>query len=193
MSLADIKAKIESDARAEADEIIVKFREQADEILAAARQESEKLQKRLDEKIKFEEAEVRRRKKIVADLEVRKLDLGARRELIDMTFNNALKMLSQTPDARYMSFMEGLLAEASVTGDEEVSFAKGDKILTGKWVEAFNEKYNKRLSYSEEKVPGSGGFVLRRGDIYVNCTLEVLLRWTREHMEAEVVRRLFTE
>jgi V/A-type H+-transporting ATPase subunit E len=42
-------------------------------------------------------------------------------------------------------------------------------------------------------VPGSGGFVLRRSDINVNCTLEVLLRWAREDMEAEVVSRLFSE
>ncbi len=63
MSLADIKAKIEADAKAEAEEIIGKFREQADEILAAARRESEKIQKRLEEKIRSEETEVRRRKR----------------------------------------------------------------------------------------------------------------------------------
>jgi V/A-type H+-transporting ATPase subunit E len=117
MSLADIKAKIEADAKAEAEEIIGKFREQADEILAAARRESEKIQKRLEEKIRSEETEVRRRKKIVADLEARKLGLGARRELIEMTFNKVLDILSQTPDARYLAFMEGLMAEGAVNGD----------------------------------------------------------------------------
>ena len=100
MSLADIKAKIEADAKAEAEEITGRFKEQADEILAAARLESEKIQKRLEEKIRSEETEVRRRKKIVADLEARKLDLGARRELIEMTFDKAIVVLYGTPDAR---------------------------------------------------------------------------------------------
>ena len=193
MSFADIKAKIEADAKAEAEEIIGKFREQADEILAAARRESEKIQKRLEEKIRSEETEVRRRKKIVADLEARKLGLGARRELIEMTFNKVLDILSQTPDARYLAFMEGLMAEGAVNGDEEVLLAKGEKRVSKKWIEEFNEKYKKRLSLSNDMVPGSGGFVLRRSDINVNCTLEVLLRWAREDMEAEVVSRLFSE
>ncbi len=193
MSLADIKAKIEADAKAEAEEIIGKFREQADEILAAARRESEKIQKRLEEKIRSEETEVRRRKKIVADLEARKLDLGARRELIEMTFHKVLDILSQTQDARYLAFMEGLMAEGAVNGDEEVLLAKGEKRVSKKWIEEFNEKYKKRLSLSNDMVPGSGGFVLRRSDINVNCTLEVLLRWAREDMEAEVVSRLFSE
>ncbi|HCR38400.1 MAG TPA: hypothetical protein DIV80_02825 [Synergistaceae bacterium] len=193
MSLADIKAKIEADAKAEAEEIIGKFKEQADEILAAARLESEKIQKRLEEKIRSEETEVRRRKKIVADLEVRKLDLGARRELIEMTFNKALDVLSQTSDSGYLAFMEGLMAEGAANGDEEVLLAKNEKRVTKKWIEEFNEKYKKRLSLSDEIVPGSGGFALRRNDISVNCTLEVLLRWAREDMEAEVVSRLFSE
>ncbi|HBG14643.1 MAG TPA: hypothetical protein DDW96_04900 [Synergistaceae bacterium] len=193
MSLADIKAKIEADAKAEAEEIIGKFKEQADEILAAARLESEKIQKRLEEKIRSEETEVRRRKKIVADLEVRKLDLGARRELIEMTFNKALDVLSQTSDSGYLAFMEGLMAEGAANGDEEVLLAKNEKRVTKKWIEEFNEKYKKRLSLSDEMVPGSGGFALRRNDISVNCTLEVLLRWVREDMEAEVVSRLFSE
>ncbi|HQO83081.1 MAG TPA: V-type ATP synthase subunit E [Synergistales bacterium] len=193
MSLADIKAKIEADAKAEAEEIIGKFKEQADEVLAAARLESEKIQKRLEEKIRSEETEVRRRKKIVADLEVRKLDLGARRELIEMTFNKVLHVLSQTSDSRYLAFMEGLMAEGAANGDEEVLLAKNEKRVTKKWIEEFNEKYKKGLSLSDEMVPGSGGFALRRNDISVNCTLEVLLRWVREDMEAEVVSRLFSE
>ena len=193
MSLADIKAKIEADAKAEAEEIIGKFKEQADEVLAAARLESEKIQKRLEEKIRSEETEVRRRKKIVADLEVRKLDLGARRELIEMTFNKVLHVLSQTSDSGYLAFMEGLMAEGAANGDEEVLLAKNEKRVTKKWIEEFNEKYKKGLSLSDEMVPGSGGFALRRNDISVNCTLEVLLRWVREDMEAEVVSRLFSE
>jgi V/A-type H+-transporting ATPase subunit E len=71
--------------------------------------------------------------------------------------------------------------------------AKGEKRVSKKWIEEFNEKYKKRLSLSNDMVPGSGGFVLRRSDINVNCTLEVLLRWAREDMEAEVVSRLFSE
>ncbi len=111
----------------------------------------------------------------MADLEARKLGLGARRELIEMTFNKVLDILSQTPDARYLAFMEELMAEGAVNGDEEVLLAKGEKRVSKKWIRRIQRKIQKRLSLSNDMVPGSGGFVLRRSDINVNCTLEVLL------------------
>ncbi|HQL03343.1 MAG TPA: ATPase, partial [Synergistales bacterium] len=93
MSLADIKTKIEADARNEAEGILGQFRAQADEILVTARRESEMLDRKLQERISHEEGEVRKRKTIVADLEVRKLMLGAKRELVDLVYEKAMAIL----------------------------------------------------------------------------------------------------
>jgi V/A-type H+-transporting ATPase subunit E len=191
MSLEDIKAKIEADARNEAEEILGQFRAQADEILSEAKQESEKLIKKLQERIRYEENEVRKRKAIVADLEVRKLMLGARRELIDLTFSKALDVLSGMPKKKYFSFMTELLESSEVAGDEEVFLCRGEKLLDGKWLDEVNARRNFNLILSQERVPGAGGFVLRKGRIDINCTWDVLLGWIKEDLEAEVVDRLF--
>ncbi|HON33806.1 MAG: V-type ATP synthase subunit E [Thermovirgaceae bacterium] len=191
MSLADIKAKIETDARNEAKEILGQYRAQADEILAGARRESEMLGKKLQERISHEEGEVRKRKAIVADLEVRKLMLGAKRELVDLVYKKAMEILSSLPRDRYVGFMTKLLGSPEVSGDEEVFLCKGERTLDQKWLDEVNAQKKSNLTLSQERVHGSGGFVLRKGRIDINCTWDVLLSRVREDMEAEVVDRLF--
>lgn len=191
MSLADIKTKIEADARNEAEGILGQFRAQADEILVTARRESEMLDKKLQERISHEEGEVRKRKTIVADLEVRKLMLGAKRELVDLVYEKAMAILSSLPRDRYAGFMTALLGSSEVSGDEEVFLCKGEKVLDQKWLDEVNAQRQYNLTLSQDRVQGSGGFVLRKGRIDINCTWEVLLGRVKEDLEAEVVDRLF--
>jgi len=191
MSLADIKTKIEADARNEAEGILGQFRAQADEILVTAKRESEMLDKKLQERINHEEGEVRKRKTIVADLEVRKLMLGAKRELVDLVYEKAMAILSSLPRDRYAGFMTALLGSSEVSGDEEVFLCKGEKVLDQKWLDEVNAQRQYNLTLSQDRVQGSGGFVLRKGRIDINCTWDVLLSRVREDMEAEVVDRLF--
>lgn len=191
MSLADIKSKIEADAMNEAEEILGQFRAQADGILSEAKQESEKIDQKLQERIRYEENEVRKRKAIVADLEVRKLILGARRELIDLTFSKALDVLSSMPKKKYVAFMTKLLESPEVSGDEEIFLCRGEKLLDGEWLDEVNVRRKFNLILSQERIPGTGGFVLRKGRIDINCTWDVLLGWIKKDLEAEVVERLF--
>lgn len=191
MSLADIKSKIEADAMNEAEEILGQFRAQADGILSEAKQESEKIDQKLQERIHYEENEVRKRKAIVADLEVRKLILGARRELIDLTFSKALDVLSSMPKKKYVAFMTKLLESPEVSGDEEIFLCRGEKLLDGEWLDEVNVRRKSNLILSQERIPGTGGFVLRKGRIDINCTWDVLLGWIKKDLEAEVVERLF--
>lgn len=191
MSLADIKTKIEADARNEAEGILGQFRAQADEILVTARRESEMLDKKLQERISHEEGEVRKRKTIVADLEVRKLMLGAKRELVDLVYEKAMAILSSLPRDRYAGFMTALLGSSEVSGDEEVFLCKGEKVLDQKWLDEVNAQRQYNLTLSQDRVQGSGGFVLRKGRIDINCTWDVLLGRVKEDLEAEVVDRLF--
>ncbi len=191
MSLADIKTKIEADARNEAEGILGQFRAQADEILVTAKRESEMLDKKLQERINHEEGEVRKRKTIVADLEVRKLMLGAKRELVDLVYEKAMAILSSLPRDRYAGFMTALLGSSEVSGDEEVFLCKGEKVLDQKWLDEVNAQRQYNLTLSQDRVQGSGGFVLRKGRIDINCTWKVLLGRVKEDLEAEVVDRLF--
>lgn len=192
MSLADIKAKIEADAKAEADDIIGRFKEQAEDTSKAVKAEIEKLRVIAEKKIEIEKTEILRRRKIVANLDVGKIELGAKRSLIEKTFAEALDNLSKTPGEKYLSFMTDLLDRSISSGDETIYLGKGEKNLDQKWIDSYNDKKKTDLTLSPDMVSGSGGFVARKGDIYVNCTWEALLRGVREDLEPEVVNRLFS-
>ncbi|NCC59300.1 MAG: hypothetical protein EOM17_17075, partial [Synergistales bacterium] len=127
MSLEDIKARIEADAKTEAAGITGKFTEQADEIMRAAKAEIDKLEKTTQSRIKTEETEIIRRRKIVADLDVRKIHLGSKRDLIARTFDEALLILSKMPGEKYIPFMSDLLERSVSSGDETIFVGKEEK------------------------------------------------------------------
>jgi vacuolar-type H+-ATPase subunit E/Vma4 len=49
------------------------------------------------------------------------------------------------------------------------------------------------LKLGEGFLNSSGGFILRYGDLEINCTLEIIVKHARPNMEAEVAKILFNE
>lgn len=193
MSLADIKSKIEADAVKEAANHREKVQEQIDSISGETGQQIEQIKKDSASRLEKEKKEIHRRRKIVAELDVRKEDLAARRKLIDDAFEKAIFVLADTPSERYMASMEKLLEEAVETGDEILILGREEKVLSKSWLESFNKGHNTRLTISDEGIPISGGFILRKGRVDTNCSWEMLLNSLRIELEAEVIKRLFTE
>ncbi|MDL2263554.1 hypothetical protein LJC31_02770, partial [Synergistaceae bacterium OttesenSCG-928-I11] len=77
MSLAQITEKIERDARAEAQKILDRAKEQEAEVRNAADVEVKKLQEAAQGRFDRERPEIFKRRDIVARLDVNKLHLGA--------------------------------------------------------------------------------------------------------------------
>lgn len=190
--MSDIKAKIEADARAEASEILAA----AQAHVEAIRRETEDEIRRMGElqKARFEKEnpEILRRKEIVAKLDVNKEDLAARRGLIDEAFNEAEAKMAAMQGEAVKRLAETLLSKAVETKEETFIVGRGEKTLDAGWLKAYNEKNGSNLKMAEEEAPFSGGFILRRGLIDVNCSWEMLIRTAREELEAETVRRLFS-
>lgn len=193
MSLADIKSKIEADAVREATAHREKVQEQIDSITREANRQIDQIKAESAARLENEKKEVHRRRNIVAELDVRKEDLAARRVLIDNALQSALGVLSGIPSGRYSSFMEKLLEEAMETGDEILLLSKDEKVINKSWIDAFNQKHKSKLEIYDENVPISGGFILRKGRVDTNCSWEMLLDSLRIELEAEVVKRLFAE
>lgn len=193
MSLADIKKKIEADASGEAQEILNKAKKEADQIFQNAEKEISDMKASYEARFEAERPEILRRRDIVANLDVKKIALGAKQELVSEVFDKALDLLNAIPSAKYLSFVEKLLKEAVVTGDEEVMVGKGEKKITAAWVKSYNEKNKTNLTLSSEKADISGGFVLNRGKVSENASFGMLLRALRDDLEAGVVKRLFSE
>ena len=83
MSLAQITEKIRNDAQKEADEILAKAKAQAEALTSRAERECAEIQAGFDDRFGAERPEIMKRREIVADIDVSKMMLSAKRELTD--------------------------------------------------------------------------------------------------------------
>ena len=143
-------------------------------------------------RLEKETPEILRRREIVAKLDVNKEDLSARRGLIDEAFEATKAKMAGMDGNAVKRFAEALLDQAVETKDETLVVGRGEKNLDAGWLKAYNEKSGSNLKISEEKAPIIGGFILRRGLVDVNCSWEMLIRTAREELEAETVKKLFS-
>ena len=192
MSLAQITAKIERDARDEAEKILERFRGQAETIKSETETEIRHLEDSAKERFEREQPEIFKRREIVANLDVKKIHLDAERRLINEVFESGLERMTALDKKEYTAFCERLLKKASETGDEELEVGRGEKNLNAAWVDGFNKANGTSIKLSDRKGDFSGGFILSKDRIAVNCTWEMLVRAASEKMENEVVRRLFS-
>ena len=191
MSLAQIKDRIESDAKREVEQISEKFRTHIQTVRTRATEEIALMDESTKGRIDKEKPEIFKRRRIVVDLDVKRLLLGAKRHLIQDVFDSALVKLQNMESGPYLQFCEKLLLQAIETGEEEIRVSKEEKYLDEKWLDDFNAKHGKRIVFSTEKLPIAGGFLLSKGRIHVNCSWDSLIQVMQENREAEVVKRLF--
>ena len=192
MALADITAKIEADAKQQAEEHRAKAQEQIRSLKTATEREIRELEASFDDRFQKERPEILRRRETVAKLDVRREKLNARRAAIARCFDEALRsLLSQDRDT-IARLTEVLLLEAAETGDETVHVGPQEKVLDEAWLQDFNSRHGKRHSLCPERdVRIRGGFLLARDRVQTNCTWEMLLRTFQEDREADVVKQLF--
>lgn len=192
MSLAEIKKKIEADAQEESGKILEEARSMVESINSDADGEIRKIEESYSERFRKEQPEIPRRREIVAGLDVKKIELGVKQTAISDSFSQALSLLSDLPGEEYLSLVESLLLKATESGDETVVISAKEKHITQEWLAGFNEKHGKKLVLDEEKRPISGGFIMKKGKIETNCSWDMLIRWVRDDIEADVAKRLFS-
>lgn len=192
MSLAEIKAKIESEAKSESQRILDAAREDIVAIQKKTNGEIAKIESQYAERLKREEPEILRRREIVAHLDVQKIELGVKQELIADAFVQALKTLQNLPQGKYLDFVKGLLRKASVSGKGELIIGNNEKYITEQWLSTYNQENKSELTLGKNRIAISGGFILRQGDVDTNCSWDMLLRWIHDDVEANVVSRLFS-
>jgi len=190
MSLAQITEKIIKDARADAD---VKKKEAEAKAAAVTKQSDEQCEAvRTNFKARFdaERPEIFRRREIVARLDVNKMQLQAKRDLIADVYNEALSQLVDMPKEDYLAFCEKLL-ESTGAKEGELQISAGEKYIDNAWVDAYNKKAGAKLVLSEEKADIKGGFLLDQDKIITNCSWDMLLQVAHEQQETDVIKRLF--
>ncbi|MBQ2738641.1 MAG: V-type ATP synthase subunit E [Oscillibacter sp.] len=186
-----ILSRIEADARSEIDAILASAREEAANTEEAFRREAEELRASLLEKA--EKAAAQREERLVsaARMEGRKALLATRQDLVDDAYLAAQARLCLLPHDEAIDVLAELLVRVSATGREEVIFSPADRERIG---EAAVEKANaagKDLILSEETRPLRGGFILKEGNVEINCAFETLTRLEKGRSAAAVAKILF--
>jgi V/A-type H+-transporting ATPase subunit E len=192
MSLADIKAKINAEAQAQIQAIEAENDASVSAVNKQADSEAKALHDSYKERFAKEEPEILKRRQIVAGLDANKVDLGVKQRLIGEAFEGALRKLTELPHDAYLSFVHILMEKAVVTGDEVLLVGKDERYIDGAWLDSFNASHSTRVSFSGDRLPISGGFVLRNGKIDINCSWDMLVGDIRPEIESDVVKRLFS-
>jgi V/A-type H+-transporting ATPase subunit E len=196
MGAEEVVEKILADAKTEA----MKIKKQAEEREAA---EQEKFNDRLDEHKKQTNAlakKLGREKKLhllaAARMDIAKEHLAEKSRILDEVFEQARQQLLKLSDDQYKNLCSNLMLEAVETGDEEVIIDTNEKRIDEKFIRQINHKLGPErkgnLKLSNQRQPIGAGFILKRGKIKNNVSLNVLLARARKDLEIDLAKELFS-
>ena len=107
-----ITQRLDTETQAEIDRVLDQAKDAAAQ--AVARYQAQADREAADRKARNEKAAAEREERLVsvAQMEARKVTLGAKQEMVEQAFDLALRKLCEMPDERYIATAAGLLAEA---------------------------------------------------------------------------------
>ena len=130
-----------------------------------------------------------------ARMDIAKEYLAEKRKILDEVFEQARQQLQNLPDKEYRALIEKLLLDTIETGDEEVVVDTNEGRIDHEFIKQINRKLgpgNKgKLTLSGQRQNLGAGFILTRGKVKTNVTIEVLLDQTRKELEIELAKELF--
>lgn len=195
MDSAQVVEKILSEAQVEADRILSEAKEKVaidesslESTLADYRKESETLAVAAG-------AEKKSRMLATARMELRKESLTCSQGFLDEVFKKAEAQIVGMEDDGYCQLMGSLMIKAVETGSEEVVVGNEESRIDNGFVKQINRKlgpgFKGNLLLAQDRVDIGGGFILRRGKVQTNVSIEVLISQARQELEMELAATLF--
>ena len=187
-----ITQRIGADTQAEIDRILADAAAQAEAAADKFRTQAEAEDRDLLAKSERAAAEREERLVSAAQMEARKTVLAAKQAVMEETYAKALEKLRNLPEARYVEVLTELLLQAAPHGVGEVLCSAQDRETVGQAaVDAANGKSGGKLTLSGETAPIQGGFILKDGNVEVNCAFDTLVRLQKAETAGQVAQRLF--
>ena len=178
---------------AQAEELCAKTLEDAEQKAASVLQRSaeqiESKKAAAEQKATEDAAEILRRRKSVADLEVRKYQLTVKQQLMDTAFRKAHQSVLEMDDKTYLQLISKLLIKYAENGETLTVGKKDAKRITQDFVDKTVK--NKKITVSSLQGDFDGGFVLSGNGYDKNLTLKVLLESVRSELEPKIAAVLF--
>ena len=192
MGIENIMEKILAEANDDARRIFEKGRYDGRGTIYRTERLIKQQQVDLEKKIASDVETVKKRKASVAELEARKMRLGAKQEAISKCFDEALLRLAKLPEETYVDLLARTIESSGADGGELLLTAADRARIGEKLVRRVNEGGKAgKLTLSEKTISATGGFVLKKGAVELNSTLEVMVEAVRGEVTPKVVETLF--
>lgn len=159
------------------DQLKKRIKIETEEAVAAAKEEREKIISR---------------RKSVADIDAKKIVLQKKQELIDKSFDDAIESLLSMEEGKYIDFLANL--------GKSSGFKEGNLIFNEKERDAIGEKVVAKLQadvtggqfkLSQETRNLKGGYMLQKGQIYINNSVEAIVDEKRQELTGDVASIMF--
>ena len=218
VGLEKITNQILSDAQAKADIIIGEAKAKCAQIEAELEAKKQQIDSSLEEEAVREGESIKMRAKSSIAKHKRDSLLALRATLLDKAFDEAKLAIINLDGEKYRELFSSLLAKVvceRVQSEEDSMRLYGEDISCGQYVLVMNKKdkdtYGKalieqarravvgrlspeildKLVLSEKSVNISGGFIIKCGDVELNCSVDSIISEIRPRLEAEVAEVLF--
>ena len=184
--------KILSDATHDAGEMLSEALKKAEALVAAKQSEADAEYDLSVEEARKAGEEVVRRRLTVADLEVKKLLLSAKKQAVDEAFEESLKKLLALPKEEYTALVGSMIASAADDGDVVVISENDKNVLTKAVFDKISAQIGKKLTLSDTFGNFKGGVMLLGKGVDKNLTFESELALLRDEVEPEVAKIMFS-
>jgi len=186
--LDKIVDKIIGDAKEYAQNQKLEADAKAGDIIAEEEDRASEFKKRISKEAKADGEIILQRASSVSQMEKRDVLLGAKRELLDMAYAEAVKVLQNADKDTYIAFLKKQLESAiseMPDADYEIFSNEKDKDTICQLL----------TNYNNIKFAGTraidGGFILKRRGVELNCSLSSCVYSLRNESEDEIRKMLF--
>lgn len=197
MNAEQVVNKILSEAKEKAETIVSEAKKRVETQIAETKTELAAYDKQSETLAEQAAQDKRDRMLAGARMANAKQLLAARVQILEDVFEKAKQAIVGLPDNEYLALMKSLLQKAVETGDEEVVIAKDDNRITPAFIKDVNGQlgsgFQGNLRLAEQRGDFAGGFILTRGNIRINASIDVLVDQVRQSLESELVEDIFAE
>lgn len=194
----NLKARLLEDDRQAAQAIEKEALKKADELIESSKCKAEEIVKLMADKAQRDGKDRKDRILARAALNARNELLAAKQEAVEKVLTSAYENVEKMDKNEYSLFLERMLLSSVETGDEEIIFDENDlSRIDTSLVKRVNKILKERgrrndVTISSENRSIRNGFILKRGDLEINCSIDAQIRSLREELEGEIAAILFT-
>ena len=183
-----IIARLNEETEAQCREIEFTARKKAAEIVARAQTEGNTLIRQAEEEAQKRSARILAGAESQSAANARKANLAARVQLIDEVIDRAYQTLHDLGDEAYFNALAGLAVRNKQDGVGEMLLCERD---LRRMPPDFIDKLGYGVKVSPVPAPIDDGFILKYGEIEINCTFKALFSAGMQDLRAKANTLLF--